>query len=67
MKELIPEHKQTLDELLKKGIELMDERTMDKVIELDISNIEDALKSLNCSDMAKDFIINEQLKYIDEL
>jgi hypothetical protein len=55
------------EDLLKKGIKLMDERTMDKVVELDMSSIEDTLKSLNCSDKAKDFIINEQLKYIDEL
>jgi hypothetical protein len=55
------------EELLAKGIELMDKRPMEEVIELDIKKVEKTLETLECTDATKQFIIDEQIEYIKGL
>ena len=53
--------------LLEKGIYMMDKRPLNKVIELDIKKVEDTLNTLGCNEDIKQFVINEHINYINDL
>lgn len=55
------------EELLKKGTQMMDKRTMPEVIELDIQKVDKTLSGLRCTEKTKKFIINEHSEYVDSL
>ena len=55
------------DELLEKGIELMDKRPMEEIIELDIKKVKKTLDTLECTEATRQFIIDEQIEYIKGL
>ena len=55
------------DKLLAKGVEMMNKRPIEKLIELDIKKIEEKLNSLKCTDSTIRFIIREQTEYIKGL
>tara|TARA_A100001388_G_C28774474_1_gene506323 strand:- start:1983 stop:2978 length:996 start_codon:yes stop_codon:yes gene_type:complete len=55
------------EDLLKKGIVIMDKRPLENVVELDFIKIESTLKELGCSDKTMNYVINQQKRYLDNL
>ena len=45
----------------------MDKRPLEQVVELDIKKAEDTLNTLGCNEDVKQFVINEHIKYINDL
>ena len=54
-------------EILEKGIRMMDKRPLEQVIELDIKKAEKSLSILECNDSTKELILVEQENYISGL
>lgn len=55
------------EESLKKGIILMDQRPIEKIIEMDMNIINNTLQNLGCQKETIDFVVNEQKIYLDNL
>lgn len=55
------------EESLKKGIILMDQRPIEKIIEMDMNIISNTLQNLGCKKETIDFVVNEQKIYLDKL
>ena len=55
------------DDLLEKGIILMDKRPIEELVETDFSRISDTLMSMGTSRQTIDFVVAEQTDYLREL
>lgn len=55
------------ENILKKGIILMDERPLEQVIEMDFEKMKQTLDELHCSNESTNLILDEQKIYLDNL
>ena len=55
------------EKLLKEGVVLMDKRPLDKVVEMDIEKAKETLASLGCNRNIIEYVIKEQIDYINDL